>query len=773
VLLVHGIGDHQEGETLTAFGEPLIDWLRQWLRGTLDDGDRFTAVTEARLKAVRSEGESPAYAMVTVTGRGDDRIATETWLLAEAWWGDSVQPPVALKLLGWLWSRAPLLIYWHFYLLDRARREPGDDRSNLDMRPAVAAFLLAASSQFVIAIAMLLWLVPIGKWRQAVARAVRALTLTLGDSYVLLEHDIQRGALVDRVRKSLQWLAERSTAMVVIAHSQGGAIAHEALARSHPPRMRAFLSVGSGLEKLQFLQMVRQHRSGLVLASVLAPYLLASGALLVHGFLSPNGERWEIGVGLVSLFVALIVSAFLVLALDRYRQRLLADVDRLRLVSDDERFEWTDISNSHDVVPMGKGSLLSRQGFVTRATTTDERSFFFDHVSYFRNNSSSLALLWQALAKASGLRLFTDEQQAALRRFDRLHRWHAKVLAWTRWSTYIAILTGLVLLPVQLLQFGQSIVAAVAGSPMGDLLKPISAVAGGLVWLMQLVRAPGTPVTDVLTHALVGDGILVASIAVWALVFRGLWRVGAAKRWRSACRGADVLHTKTKRGRSVAACGAYFVLGSLPLIVIVILVTAPQLLSVTTIGQALSNVLSLAFFCYGLVFAIVGPWVWNPDEAEHRRRPTGEALWIPLTGLLFIGFTTWAGWALWTTDLPVELIAFALLLINAASWQVYIVAKLRTRLGVMRTALLTVVPLVALAALTASGRLDLGSAGLLYLIVGPMSGACAGAIAYPQNVWFSVAVLRESAGHLFRRVLDNRLLRPLKRALATRRVSPP
>jgi hypothetical protein len=103
----------------------------------------------------------------------------------------------------------------------------------------------------------------------------------------------------------------------------------------------------------------------------------------------------------------------------------------------------------------------------------------------------------------------------------------------------------------------------------------------------------------------------------------------------------------------------------------------------------------------------------------------------------------------------------------------YIVAKLRTRLGVMRTALLTVVPLVALAALTASGRLDLGSAGLLYLIVGPMSGACAGAIAYPQNVWFSVAVLRESAGHLFRRVLDNRLLRPLKRALATRRVSPP
>jgi hypothetical protein len=33
ILLVHGIGDQKPGETIAAFGEPMIDWLSQWLDG--------------------------------------------------------------------------------------------------------------------------------------------------------------------------------------------------------------------------------------------------------------------------------------------------------------------------------------------------------------------------------------------------------------------------------------------------------------------------------------------------------------------------------------------------------------------------------------------------------------------------------------------------------------------------------------------------------------------------------------------------------------------
>jgi hypothetical protein len=45
VLLVHGIGNHREGVTLRAFGQPLLDWLKQWLRGVSGDHARGGDVT--------------------------------------------------------------------------------------------------------------------------------------------------------------------------------------------------------------------------------------------------------------------------------------------------------------------------------------------------------------------------------------------------------------------------------------------------------------------------------------------------------------------------------------------------------------------------------------------------------------------------------------------------------------------------------------------------------------------------------------------------------
>jgi hypothetical protein len=34
VLFVHGIGEQKEGETLSAFAEPILWWLREAIRGT-------------------------------------------------------------------------------------------------------------------------------------------------------------------------------------------------------------------------------------------------------------------------------------------------------------------------------------------------------------------------------------------------------------------------------------------------------------------------------------------------------------------------------------------------------------------------------------------------------------------------------------------------------------------------------------------------------------------------------------------------------------------
>jgi len=102
VLLVHGIGDHKEGDTLTSFGEPLFDWLREWLLGKSSTADASVlSFQEARLRAIRTEAESPAYAVATIAIPAPNP-PRERWIFCEAWWGDSVQPPVALKLLKWL-----------------------------------------------------------------------------------------------------------------------------------------------------------------------------------------------------------------------------------------------------------------------------------------------------------------------------------------------------------------------------------------------------------------------------------------------------------------------------------------------------------------------------------------------------------------------------------------------------------------------------------------------------------------------------------------------
>ena len=311
VLLVHGIGDHKEGETLVSFGEPLFDWLREWLLGKGDVRSRgHVRVTEARLLATRTEPVSPAYAEVelSLTDEARDAEPPERWLVTEAWWGDSVQPPRTLRLLGWLLTRGPLLIYWHFHVGPLRKTEEPQSRMWL----ALVALLLAGLMQTVVLVAIVLSLIPFGPWRRFVLNAVRTLTLTLGDSFVLLEQDFQCAALVRRVERSLDWLAQRAIKLIVVAHSQGGAIAHEALRRMRTNQVVSYISIGSGLEKLQFLRHVRDKRGGLGAAALLAPMMVLFVTVALGGVFGGLEGRWLVGLGF--LFALALIGAFASLA---------------------------------------------------------------------------------------------------------------------------------------------------------------------------------------------------------------------------------------------------------------------------------------------------------------------------------------------------------------------------------------------------------------------------------------------------------------------------
>jgi hypothetical protein len=154
IVFVHGIGDHRESETLLTFGEPLTDWLAEWLR--LRGGD--VRILDARLRATRTEAESPAFALAKIRTPKH----THACLMTEAWWGESVRPPDPI--------------------------------------------VLSAAVQSLALVAMLLWIIPLDFVRKRIAGIVRVLTLTLGDSFVLLEQEFQRAAFVARVRAATTWV---------------------------------------------------------------------------------------------------------------------------------------------------------------------------------------------------------------------------------------------------------------------------------------------------------------------------------------------------------------------------------------------------------------------------------------------------------------------------------------------------------------------------------------------------------------------------------------
>src|SRR5262249_38663532 len=67
-------------------------------------------------------------------------------------------------------------------------------------------------------------------------------------------HPIEAASIVSQVRRNIAWLADRCNAIVIVAHSQGGAIAHMALQGDTPPKLCLLFTFGSGLKKLEQLK---------------------------------------------------------------------------------------------------------------------------------------------------------------------------------------------------------------------------------------------------------------------------------------------------------------------------------------------------------------------------------------------------------------------------------------------------------------------------------------------------------------------------------------
>ena len=563
---------------------------------------------------------------------------------------------------------------------------------------AIPAFLLASFVQLAVTLAMILALIPIGPWRKAVVAAVRVLTLTLGDSYVLLDQEIQHAALVARVRRSLAWLTERTERIVVIAHSQGGAIAHEALGNDSPPKVASFISVGSGLEKLQFLRTVIGDRSGLVCASLLFPIALANLCLTIFA-VSTGGPTWLKTLPSVGLVALAGLIGVLYASLQSYRKQAEKGADALH--PPHALKEWLDLYAAFDLVPMGSGSLLRDKPFLTLEKLCNEYSILRDHVSYFTNHDC-LHRLCAAIGRVSALPLFGPGDSFRLDRLGRIHSHHALVLLCSRIGCVIAAFILVFVLRNELVGFGASVMATVKDTPAEEWLKPVRAFAGFFasiierVWgpgisaapaftpilalvplaiLPTLTLAPSTPLTSTLTHALFGLFFLLGTLFLWWTAFRGIWKWRCTARWHRAARGADYPSRRIDSITGGISLLIFALTGALPLITAVGIWLWPGAFTLVNLLALVSGSVSILFLLIAFFYAGAGPWL----DFELRRTPDSPlanrlilAAASALCGPLFL-FLTRLLWPATLLPAVLDILTGVIILLTALAWQIYVI----------------------------------------------------------------------------------------------------
>jgi hypothetical protein len=268
VLFVHGMGQSAQGETLVRFGEALRASVEDHLKPA-DDASKVE-VRAARLSG--SDGDQPARAELDIRGSQAARTpgipVDSRWLLAEAWWTEKFPTPTYAEIVTWSFTALPATLVAHF---DRRFRriQFASERSLLSSRwtwnylRALALLLwqapvlllaLALTPIMLAATALLLLLGLAPKMRDLAGALQRGLAATIGDSYVFIGRPIIAAAICTSVRESLEWLAARCRKVAVVAHSQGGAIAHRVLRGPLTVPCDLLITFGSGLAKLSELE---------------------------------------------------------------------------------------------------------------------------------------------------------------------------------------------------------------------------------------------------------------------------------------------------------------------------------------------------------------------------------------------------------------------------------------------------------------------------------------------------------------------------------------
>ena len=303
VLFVHGIGEQQQYSTLARFGGAVQRWLRQWEEGRRAEA-QYGRVAPPPVVDVVQRGpasrwrrcrKQPAHAEVAV---GSDK----KWLLAEAWWAPEVTPPRFKEFIRWVLPMFPWLAAEYAVAAGHRVYRPDPSPSLNDRQPSwvergsLAGLVWLASPLIAVVLMVVCLLLALLQRLPVIGKRVSSLTVSLvkgvGDSYLFAHDAFARTAMVQRIRKDLDWLrAKGCDQVVIVAHSQGAALCHDMLRDDDGPKdIDLLVTVGSGVQRLNGFRELYRNATLRSIGwwSIGAMAALAAGTVLVVGALGPG-----------------------------------------------------------------------------------------------------------------------------------------------------------------------------------------------------------------------------------------------------------------------------------------------------------------------------------------------------------------------------------------------------------------------------------------------------------------------------------------------------
>ncbi len=419
---------------------------------------------------------APAHSRITLRRQFEDGTSSgEQWVFAESWWAEQFSPPSYKDLVGWAWNILPWVLGSHFasqirrewasrQTRERSETEPGRAAASTRLGVVTQLFRHVAwlgrltSAWLMLVMALLLSVVmiplllvflilaslPIPQLRSALVRVQLVLSSTLGDSYVFLDHPIEGASIVRQVREDLFWLARRCRNVAIVAHSQGGAVAHQALRGDVPGNLKLLFTFGSGLRKLEELSVLMRSgseiRRSANITSVATFFFAALSVLILLAWLEPSDDSNYWGV----VILLLVSFAFVIAGLLDYLKGIkLPRLERWLAWLKERQFGWVDCYASADPVPNG---LVSRSAAAESKQIHNHQSILRDHNSYWENRDEFISLLIGELSKAmpSGGSVGSELERLSLSeelfsRARKRRRYRVLAAKMTKWVSLLAI----------------------------------------------------------------------------------------------------------------------------------------------------------------------------------------------------------------------------------------------------------------------------------------------------------------------------------------------